>query len=167
MSRMITMTWEDPSTGISAARRLSGIEYLRAIARGDAPAPPFARLLGFDLESIEEGKVTFGMMPAECHYNPFGVMHGGVASSLFDSALGCAVQTMLPSGKVAPTMELHINYIRPITIATGRIHCSGQIVHLGNRSAIAEGRLVDLHGKLYAHATGTFVISELPELPTR
>src|SRR6185436_11636333 len=127
-------------------RTISGIEYLRAIAQGEAPAPPFARLLGFELETIEEGKVTFAMIPAERHYNPFGVMHGGVAASLFDSALGCAVQSVLPAAKTAPTMELHINYIRPITVATGRVRCSGEIVHVGKRSAIAEGRLVDNDG---------------------
>ncbi len=72
-----------------------------------------------------------------------------------------------PLASVAPTMVLHINYIRPITISTGRIRCLGQVVHLGKRSATADGRLVDMNGKLYAHATGTFVISELEELPSR
>src|SRR4029078_11327692 len=159
-------------------RTISGIEYLRAIAQGKSPAPPFARLLGFELETVEEGKVTFAMVPAESHYNPFGVMHGGVAASLFDSALGCAVQSLLPAATTAPTMELHINYIRPVTISTGSIRCTGaviplgtastrstrctvHVIDLGKRSATAEGRLVDMHGKLYAHATGTFVISEL------
>lgn len=167
MNRTWTATWDDPASGIAAARRLNGAEYLRAIVRGDAPAPPFARLLGFELESVEEGKVTFVLEPGERHYNPFGVMHGGVAASLFDSALGCAVQSVLPAAKTAPTMELHINYIRPITVVTGRVRCSGEIVHVGKRSAVAEGRLVDNDGKLYAHATGTFIISELPDLLTR
>jgi uncharacterized protein (TIGR00369 family) len=167
MNRTINVTWDDPASGISAARRMSGIEYLRAIAQGELPAPPFARLLGFELETIEEGKVTFAMVPAESHYNPFGVMHGGVAASLFDSALGCAVQSLLPAAMMAPTMELHINYIRPVTISTGRIRCTGHVIHLGKRSATAEGRLVDTHGKLYAHATGTFVVSELKEMPAR
>lgn len=144
---------------------MSGIDYLRAIRDGKAPAPPFACLLGFEIEKIQDGAVTFAMVPQEFHYNPFGVMHGGVAASLFDSALGCAVQSLLPAARMAPTMELHINYIRPITVSTGKISCSGQVVHLGKRSATAEGRLVDTHGKLYAHATGTFVVSELQELP--
>ena len=167
MNRTINATWDDPAAGISAARGMSGIDYLRAISQGKAPAPPFARLLGFELETIEEGKVTFALVPAECHYNPFGVMHGGVAASLFDSALGCAVQSLLPAATSAPTMELHINYIRPVTISTGRIRCTGHVIHLGKRSATAEGRLVDTHGKLYAHATGTFVISELEQMPVR
>jgi len=150
---------------MQAALSMSGLEYMRAIARGDAPAPPLARLLAFELETVEEGAVTFTLEPAEYHYNPFGVVHGGVAATLFDSALGCAVQTLLPKATMAPTMQLDINYIRPITKSTGRVRCSGQVVHLGKRSATAEGRLVDMNGKLYAHATGTFAISELRELP--
>jgi uncharacterized protein (TIGR00369 family) len=164
MDRTRTALWEDPAPGIEDALSLSGIDYLRAIAAGSAPPPPLARLLGFEIETIEEGRVTFAMDPAEYHYNPYGVVHGGVAATLFDSALGCAVQSLLPKASMAPTMQLNINYIRPITISTGRVRCSGQVVHLGNRSATAEGRLVDMHGKLYAHATGTFVISALREL---
>lgn len=165
MDRTRTVSWDDPAPGMEVARALSGLEYMRAIARGDAPAPPLARLLGFEVETVEEGAVTFALEPAEYHYNPFGVVHGGVAATLFDSALGCAVQSLLPKGSMAPTMQLDINYIRPITKSTGRVRCSGQVVHLGKRSATAEGRLVDMNGKLYAHATGTFVISELRELP--
>ncbi|HEY4955917.1 MAG TPA: PaaI family thioesterase [Gemmatimonadaceae bacterium] len=165
MDRTRMVTWDDPAPGIAAALSLSGLEYMRAIARGDVPAPPLAHLLGFAVESVEEGIVTFVLDPEEYHYNPFGVVHGGVAATLFDSALGCAVQSMLPTASMAPTMQLDINYIRPITISTGRVRCSGQVVHLGKRSATAEGRLVDMNGKLYAHATGTFVIAELREPP--
>lgn len=167
MKRTRTATWDDPADGTRQALELTGVEYLRSMMNGKAPAPPFAHLLGFELQSVEEGAVTFGMDPAERHYNPFGVVHGGVAATLFDSALGCAVQSLLPAAKAAPTMQLDINYIRPITISTGRVRCSGQVVHLGKRSATAEGRLVDMDGKLYAHATGTFVISELKAPPAR
>jgi uncharacterized protein (TIGR00369 family) len=167
MNRNWTATWDDPASGAQSARELTGVEYLPAIMRGDAPPPPFANLMGFAVESVDEGRVTFALDPAERHYNPFGVLHGGVAASLFDSALGCAVQSQLPPARIAPTMELHVNYIRPITITTGRVRCTGEVIHLGTRSAIAQGRLVDMQGKLYAHATGTFVISELPDLPTR
>jgi uncharacterized protein (TIGR00369 family) len=165
MNRSRLVTWEDPAAGIGVALASSGLDYLRAIIHGAAPPPPLARLLDFDIEEAEEGRVTFAMEPMECHYNPFGVVHGGIAATLFDSALGCAVQTLLPKAQIAPTMQLNINYIRPITTGTGKIRCTGEVVHLGKRSATAEGRLVDMYGKLYAHATGTFVISELRELP--
>src|SRR5260221_4757437 len=95
MNRRRNVTWQDPAPGIIAARRMNGIDYLRAIREGKVPAPPFARLLGFELETIEDGAVTFAMTPDERHYNPFGVMHGGVAASLFDSALCCAVRSSL------------------------------------------------------------------------
>jgi uncharacterized protein (TIGR00369 family) len=159
MDRTRTVTWIDPALGVDAGTRLSGLEYLRAMARGEAPPPPLALLMGFTLDETEEGRVVMSVTPAEFHYNPMGVVHGGLAATLFDSALGCAVQSMLPPAHAAPTLQLHINYIRPITIATGKITCSGEIIHLGKRSATAEGRLTDSSGKLYAHATGTFVIT--------
>jgi len=165
MQHTRTATGLDPASSIDVkpVLSLSGMELMRGIASGRIPPPPFARLLGFEVETVEEGRVTFVMEPADRHYNPFGVVHGGVAATLFDSALGCSVQSLLPPGYAAPTMHLDINYIRPITISTGRIRCSGQVVHFGKRSATAEGRLVDMDGKLYAHATGTFVISPLEE----
>ena len=159
MDRTRTVTWLDPSLGVEAGTTLTGVEYLRAMARGDAPPPPLALLMGFTLDEVNEGKVTMSVVPAEFHYNPMGVVHGGLAATLFDSALGCAVQSMLPPAHAAPTLQLQINYIRPITIATGKVQCSGEIIHMGKRSATAEGRLTDSSGKLYAHATGTFVIT--------
>lgn len=145
--------------GVKAATTLTGLEYLRAMSRGDAPPPPLAIVLGFTLDEIEEGRVMMSVVPQEFHYNPSGVVHGGLAATLFDSSLGCAVQSMLPPAHVAPTLQLQINYIRPITIETGKLQCSGEIIHLGKRSATAEGRLTDSGGKLYAHATGTFIIT--------
>jgi len=159
MDRTRTVTWVDPSLGVEAGTRLSGLEYLRAMSRGEAPPPPLALLMGFTLDEIDEGRVMMSVTPAEFHYNPMGVVHGGLAATLFDSSLGCAVQSMLPPAHAAPTLQLQINYIRPITVATGRVTCSGEVIHLGKRSATAEGRLTDASGKLYAHATGTFVIT--------
>jgi uncharacterized protein (TIGR00369 family) len=159
MNRTRTVTWLDPALGIDAGTRLSGIDYLRAMSRGEAPPPPLALLMGFTLDEIEEGHVVMSVMPAEFHYNPMGVAHGGLAATLFDSALGCAVQSMLPPAYAAPTLQLQINYIRPITVTTGKMNCSGNVIHLGKRLATAEGRLTDSGGKLYAHATGTFVIN--------
>jgi uncharacterized protein (TIGR00369 family) len=159
MDRTRTVTWLDPALGVEAGTTLSGLEYLRAMSRGEAPPPPLALLMGFTLDEIEEGRVVMSVVPAEFHYNPMGVVHGGLAATLFDSSLGCAVQSMLPPAHAAPTLQLQINYIRPVTIATGKVNCSGEVIHLGKRSATAEGRLTDASGKLYAHATGTFVIA--------
>lgn len=159
MERTRTVTWQDPASGAGAGATLTGVEYLRAMARGDAPPPPLSLLMGFKLEEIEEGRVVVTIEPAEYHYNPRGVVHGGVAATLFDTALGCAVQSILPPAHAAPTIQLQVNYIRPITVATGKLSCSGSVIHGGKRSATAEGRLTDMSGKLYAHATGTFIIT--------
>src|SRR5665647_1276611 len=158
MDRTRTVTWKDPSLGVTAATTLTGLEYLRAMARGDAPPPPLSLLMGFKLDEIEEGMVTMSVVPAEYHYNPRGVAHGGLAATLFDSALGCAVQSLLPPAYAAPTLQLQTNFIRPITIATGKLRCMGEVIHFGKRTATAEGRLTDASGKLYAHGTGTFMI---------
>jgi uncharacterized protein (TIGR00369 family) len=159
MDRTRTVTWRDPALGASAAATLTGIEYLRAMARGEAPPPPLALMLDFSLDEIEEGRVTISVTPQEFHYNPMGVAHGGLAATLFDSALGCAVQSLLPPAHAAPTLQLQTNFIRPVTIASGKLSCVGEVIHLGKRSATAQGRLTDVKGKLYAHATGTFIIA--------
>jgi len=158
MNRTRTVTWQDPKDGLSDAMSLTGVEWLRAMADGNAPAPPLALLLGFRLTDIQEGRVTVSVDPAEYHCNPFSVAHGGLASAIFDSALGCAVQSLLPPATAAPTMQLQINYLRPITVETGTLSCIGEVIHLGKRSAVAEGRLMDRDGKLYAQGTGTFAL---------
>ena len=129
------------------------------MARGDAPPPPLASVLGFRLEDIEQGRVIVTVEPAEFHYNPLGVVHGGLAATLFDSSLGCAVQSLLPPAHAAPTLQLTVNYVRPVTIETGKLFCSGEVIHMGKRTATAEGRLTDAAGRLYAHATGTFILT--------
>ncbi len=167
MDRSRTVTLGDPSLGVTAATTLTGVEYLRAMACGDAPPPPLALLMGFNLDEIEEGRVTMSVLPAEYHYYPRGVVHGGLAATLFDSALGCAVQSLLRPAHAAPTLQLQTNFVRPITIATGKLTCTGEVVHFGKKTATAEGRLTDASGKLYAHATGTFMIVGPEDLKAR
>ena len=133
--RKCMVTWEDPTAGAEAAATMSGLEYLRAIARGELPTPPVADLIGFDVFEIEEGRVVFECTPAEYHYNPIGAVHGGLACTLFDSAMGCAVHTMLPAGVGYTTVELKVNFLRPITMNTGRLLCEGTTIHVGGRIA--------------------------------
>ena len=158
MKRIRTVAWEDPADGARAAAQMSGLEYLRAIARDELPTAPMAALLGFEFSEIEEGRVVFECVPAEYHYNPIGAVHGGLACTLFDSAMGCAVHTMLPAGVGYTTIELKVNFLRPITAETGRILCEGTAIHVGGRLATAEARLLDEGGKLYGHATTTCMI---------
>lgn len=155
--RTLIVHWEDPSLGprVAAERGLNGIEYLRAILRGEIPPPPITRLMGIDLVSVEEGRVVFAATPGEQHYNPIGVVHGGLAATLLDTAIGCAMQTQAPPGFFYTTIELKINYVRPLLAGMGRVFGEAAVLHVGRQTAFAEARVVDANGKLYAHATST------------
>jgi uncharacterized protein (TIGR00369 family) len=141
-----------------AQRHMSGLEFLQSIISGELPIPPIAATLGFRLAQAVAGRVVFVAQPAEYHYNPIGVVHGGLAATLLDSCMSCAIQSTLPAGVVYTTLELKVNFIRPITLGTGELRSEGTVVHAGSMTATAEGRLVDQAGKLYAHGTTTCII---------
>lgn len=156
--RSLRVTWEDPGVLAAAARTMPGLEFLRAIRDGRLPPPPIAQLLGFRLVEAEPGHAVFEVTPAEQHYNPIGVVHGGLAMTLLDSAMGCCVQTRMPAGVAYTTLEAKTNLVRAITLSTGRLRAIGRLIHLGKRLATADGRLEDAAGKLYAHATTTCMV---------
>jgi uncharacterized protein (TIGR00369 family) len=159
--RSLTVSWQDPEALAHAGRSMSGIEFLGAIRDGRLPAPPIAELLGFRLVEVGPGHAVFEVEPGERHYNPIGVVHGGLAMTLLDSAMGCAVQTHMPAGGGYTTLEAKTNLVCAITGKTGTLRAIGKVVHAGGRVATTEGRLVDAAGKLYAHATSTcLVLSE-------
>lgn len=138
---------------------LTGLEYLRSLIAGDAPPPPMAKLMGFDLVEVEEGYALFRGVPGVQHMNPIGSVHGGFAATLLDSALGCAVHTTLPAGVGYSTLELSLNLVRGITPATGPVRAEGRIVHAGRRTATAEAKLyAEDGGALLAHASTTCLI---------
>lgn len=157
-TRTRTIHWEDPLPAARAGREMSGIDYLRAIASGTLPPAPFALLMGIRPAEIEEGRVVFTVEPAEYHYNPIGVVHGGLAATLLDSAMACAVHSLLPAGVGYTTLEFKVNLVRALTIETGEVRAEGTVIHMGGRIATAEGKVVDRSGKLYAHATTTCII---------
>jgi uncharacterized protein (TIGR00369 family) len=121
----------------------------------EIPHAPIAELVGMELVELGEGRATFALDPAERHYNPLGTVHGGVAATLLDSAMGVAVHTTLDDGETYTTLELKVNFVRAITASTGRIVASGSVIHRGGRVATAEARLTDAGGRLLAHATST------------
>ncbi|MFP2960153.1 PaaI family thioesterase [Myxococcus sp. 1LA] len=162
-ARTRTVTWQDTRDGVAAAKSLSGLEYLRAIVRGDVPGAPIAAVLGFAPVEVSEGRAVFEVQPAEYHYNPIGTVHGGLAATVMDSALGCAVHSTLPAGTGYTTLELHVNMVRAITQDTGRLTCTGEVVHVGARTATAQARLTDADGKLYAHGTTTCMLFRPPK----
>ena len=124
----------------------------------ELPVAPIAELLGFDLVELGEGRASVELDPAERHYNPLGTVHGGIAATLLDSAMGCAVHTTLDEGEAYTTLELKVNYVRAITEATGRVVATGSVIHRGGRVATAEARLTDAGGRLLAHGTSTCLI---------
>ena len=145
---------------------MTGLELLNAIARGEAPGAPIAKLMGFEAVEAEEGRVVFACVPGAQHYNPIGSVHGGLAATLLDSAMGCAVHSTLPEGRGYTTLELKVNFTRPITVETGRVLSEGTLVHRGGRVATAEGRVwAERSGKLLAHGTTTCLIFPLDGQP--
>lgn len=161
-ARSRTIEWHDPHESARAGLALSGFDYLVAMRNGSIAPPPIAATLGFDEVPIEveRGKVTFFLQPHEFHYNPIGSVHGGVIATLLDSASGCAVHSLLAAGVAYTTLELKVNYTRAVRADSGRMRCVGTVINLGRRTALAEARLVDEAGKLYAHCTQTCLIME-------
>jgi uncharacterized protein (TIGR00369 family) len=135
-----------------------GLAFLQSIVNGKTPAPPITDTLGFGLVEVEHGRAVFAGTPQFRHYNPIGVVHGGFACTLLDSALGCAVHSTLTKGEAYTTLELKVNLVRPLTAETGRVTAEGKIVHRGRTVATADGFLRDAAGKLYAHASTTCMI---------
>ena len=158
MMRTAEVKWDDPAQLAQAGRSMAGIEFLRAIRDGRLPHPPICSLLGYRLTEVEPGHAVFEITAAERHYNPIGVVHGGIAMTLLDSAMGCAVQTQMPAGGGDTTLEAKTNLVRAITSETGPLRAIGKVVHAGKRVATAEARLQDPSGKLYAHATSTCIV---------
>jgi uncharacterized protein (TIGR00369 family) len=156
--RRRTYTWDDPMPSAEARRRLSGIEYLRGFLDGTFPPTPIVQTMGMRFVEVEEGRAVFEGEPAEYHYNPSGVVHGGLAATLLDSAMGCAVHSMLPVGVGYTTIEIKVNYLRALTIETSTVRAEGHVIKVGGRVAIAEGRITDAAGNLYAHGTTSCLI---------
>jgi uncharacterized protein (TIGR00369 family) len=154
VTRSRSFTWEDPAAMAALARHKPGLEYLREIVAGELPPPPVAELLGFSILEVQAGRAVFAMDPAEWMYNPIGSVHGGIAATLLDSCMGCAVHSALEPGVGYSTTDLQVRYVRPMSDTTGRVLAEGQIVHLGRRTATAEGRLfVEADQSLIAHAS--------------
>jgi uncharacterized protein (TIGR00369 family) len=159
VTRTRLLTWQDPLESVAAAAGLSGLEYMRMIAAGEIPPPPIAVTLNFRMASVDNGSAVFEAEPGEEHYNPIGVVHGGYAATLLDSALGCAVHTTLAAGEAYTTLTLETKFVRAITRENERVRAAAEVAHRGRRQATAEARLTDVaSGKLLAHATSTCLV---------
>jgi uncharacterized protein (TIGR00369 family) len=142
------------------AREMKGLDIMQALLEGRFPYPPIAETLDFSLVQVERGQAVFQGTPQQKHLNPMGTVHGGWYATLLDSAVGCAVQTMLEPGQGYTTAELSVNLVRGARLDGGPLRAIGTVLHCGRQLATAEGKIVDAHGRLYAHATTTCMVFE-------
>lgn len=141
---------------------MSGLEFMRALLAGELPYPHISDTLDFALVEVDLGRAVFQGTPQIRHYNPIGSVHGGWYATLLDSALGCAVHTTMPAGRAYTTAELGINIVRAANQNTGPLRAIGTVLHSGRQLATAEARIVGPDGRLYAHATTTCLVFDMP-----
>jgi uncharacterized protein (TIGR00369 family) len=162
VTRERLVRWSDPLEAAGALRAMPGIEALRAVRDGLVPPPPIANLMNFSLVEVEEGRAVFEGTPGEEHYNPIGSVHGGFALTLFDSALGCAIHTMLPAGVGYATTDVQVRLIRGMTKDTGPVRCEATAVHVGRSTAVSEAKLYDADRRLLGTGTTACAIMRRP-----
>lgn len=163
-SRMVT--WRDPVATQGAAASMSGLSYWQAVADGRLPPPPMAELLRTRIEEVRNGRVEFSCTPDASMYNPLGVVHGGAVCTLLDTAAACAMHTTLPEGVGFTSVEIKVNYLRAVTMASGTLTAVGTVVKAGSRIGFAEAEVTDASRKLVATATSTLLVFELLGLAT-
>jgi uncharacterized protein (TIGR00369 family) len=152
------ISWHDPRVGALRAPELSGRDYLNAMLEGRLPGPPIAQTLGFTLTQVGDGEVWFGCEPHESHYNPIGLVHGGLVCTLLDSALGCAVHTQLPAGTGYASIEIKVSYLRALSLQSGPLVAHGWVTKPGRRVAFADADVRDATGQVVATASGSCLI---------
>jgi uncharacterized protein (TIGR00369 family) len=162
-ARRREITWHDPMHAYASGRSLPGTEYLTAMLDGRLPPPPIAQTLGFTLTRIAEGEAWFECEPHESHYNPIGMVHGGLVCTLLDSALGCATQTLLPAGVGYTSIEIKVSYLRPVSPASELLTTHGWVSKPGRRVVFVEGDVRDAADKVVATASGTCLVMVGPE----
>ena len=158
-TRTRTIAWQDPLATAAAGAELAGIDYIRAVQSGELPPPPIAVVMNYSILEVEAGRAVFQGEPGEEHYNPIGVVHGGYASTILDSALGCAVHTTCAKGEAYTSQTLEVKFLRPLTRESGVVRCEAEVVHRGRKTATSQARLTDpSSGKLLATGTSTCLI---------
>jgi uncharacterized protein (TIGR00369 family) len=160
--RSRTVTWHDPLITATGAMQRSGLQTMEAIRDGVLPPPPIAMLMQFDIRSLEEGRVEFGCTLDESVYNPIGVVHGGLVCTLLDTVAGCAVHTTLPQGTAYTSIEIKVNYLRPVHASSGPLTAIGRVTKPGRRVAFAEGEVLDAQGRSLATASSSLLVFPIP-----
>jgi uncharacterized protein (TIGR00369 family) len=157
-----TFSWATPGQAdLGRLLELDGLQQLQAMRAGELPPPPIMNTLGFTDLRPEPGRVVVEMPAAGFHYNPLGTVHGGVISTLLDTAAACAVHTAPAAGEVYTSVDLTVKFLRPVTVESGLLACEGTVIQRGRRTALAQAQLTDGDGRLVAHATSTCLIMRL------
>lgn len=141
-------------------RKMGGLAFVQGLVDGTQPLNTIAQTLGYDVTEVESGRVVVTIVPDDTHLNPSGTVHGGLAATLLDSAMGLAIWSTLEKGLGQTTLEFKISLIRPITSGMGLIRAEGTVLNRGRRVGTAEGRITDERGRLLAHGTTTCLIFE-------
>ncbi len=144
----------------------SGLQAMQAMLRGEIPPSYISETMDFIMIAANEGEAIFQGTPQVKHLNPMGTVHGGWYATLLDSAVGCAVHTMMTPGRGYTTAELSVNLVRGAAVGKEPLRVIGKVLHCGRQLATAEGRIIDAAGKLYAHATTTCLVFEMPPTKT-
>lgn len=160
--RSRTVTWYDPAIGAGEGLAMAGLDYLQAMIDGILPPPPISGLIDMALVAAEAGRVEFTCEPDESAYNPIGSVHGGLVCTLLDSVAGCALHSTLPQGRGYTSVEIKINYLKPVRSTSGRLTAVGTVVKAGSRVAFTEGLVTDASGAVVATATSTLLVFDLP-----
>jgi uncharacterized protein (TIGR00369 family) len=153
--RTRTYSWDDQTAFLAAAKEHSGAEVLAMMSDGRIPLPPVAATMNFESFDLADGVVTVTLKPEEFHYNPLGIVHGGVIAMLLDTVAGCAVHATLPAGVGYASVDLTVKFLRPVTTSTGLVTAVGRVTHQGSRTSLAEATLSDADGRLLATAIST------------
>ena len=156
--RQRVVDWQAPGPVAKAAAGLSGLEAMCAIRDGILPPPPMARLIGFLMRVAEPGRIVMELDPHESLENTIGLLHGATAAALLDTAMGCAISTMLPTGQTSVTLDLKLTYLRPLSVKSGTVSAEGKLIKLGRQTSYTEGFVRDGAGNLAVHATATFTM---------
>lgn len=157
---------QGPGPGVARPDQIAdktGLEQMQALLDGTLPYAEMARTLDFLIVEVDQGRAVFQGTPRKEHLNPMGTVHGGWFATLLDSALGCAVHTCMLPGRGYTTAELGVNLVKAITPKISRVRAEGRVIHCGRQLATAEARLVGPDGTLYAHATTTCLVFDLPK----
>jgi uncharacterized protein (TIGR00369 family) len=135
-----------------------GRSFLAGMLNGRHPGAPYSDTMDIELVEVEEGRVVFIGTPSARFLNPVGTIHGGWAATILDGAMAYCVHSTLKAGEGYTTIEMKINYVRPVLPSIGIVRCESKLIHRGSRTATSEGRLLDERGKLLAHGSETCMI---------